>query len=130
MATDDLGIRQIPPMAGETADDAIARTILQILRELTAGTRNAIPMGAVSVALRRDVDWDISESAIGATVERIDDLLHLAPNPCDFIKAKTVDVIGRHLCGCVLARAVFVPFVAVGQLGQTDTLPAGRQIRS
>ena len=74
MATDDLGIRQIPPMAGETADDAIARTILQILRELTAGTRNVVPMGAVTVALRRDVDWDISESAIGATVERIDDL--------------------------------------------------------
>ncbi len=74
MATDDLGIRQIPPMAGETADDAIARTILQILRELTAGTRNVVPMGAVSVALRRDVDWDISKSAIGATVERIDDL--------------------------------------------------------
>ena len=74
MATDDLGIRQIPPMAGETADDAIARTILQILRELTAGTRNVVPMGAVSVALRRDVDWDISQSAIGATVERIDDL--------------------------------------------------------
>lgn len=73
-ATDELGIRMIPLLQGETADDAIARTILQILRELTAGTGAVIPMGAISVALRRDLDWDILESAIGATVERIDDL--------------------------------------------------------
>ena len=73
-ATDELGIRMIPLLQGETADDAIARTILQILRELTAGTGTVIPMGAISVALRRDLDWDILESAIGATVERIDDL--------------------------------------------------------
>ena len=73
-ATDELGIRGIPLSPGETADDAIARTILQILRELSAGTRSVIPMGAITVALRRDLDWDILESAIGATVERIDDL--------------------------------------------------------
>jgi parvulin-like peptidyl-prolyl isomerase len=73
-ATDELGIRRIPLSAGETADDAIDRTILQILRELSAGTRSVIPMDAITVALRRDLDWDILESAIGATVERIDDL--------------------------------------------------------
>ena len=72
--TDELGIRRIPVLAGETADDAVARTILQILRELSAGTRSVIPMGAISVALRRDLDWGVVESAIGATVERVDDL--------------------------------------------------------
>ena len=73
-ATDELGIRSIPLSAGETADDVIDRTILQILRELSAGTRSVIPMDAITVALRRDLDWDVLESAIAATVERIDDL--------------------------------------------------------
>lgn len=73
-ATDELGIRRIPLSAGETADDAIDRTILQILRELSAGTRSVIPMDAITVALRRDFDWDVLEGAIRATVERIDDL--------------------------------------------------------
>ena len=73
-ATDELGIRRIPPSESETVDDAIARTILQLLREISAGTRSVIPAGAITVALRRDLDWDILESAIGATVERIDDL--------------------------------------------------------
>ena len=73
-ATDELGIRRIPLSAGETADDAIDRTILQILRELSAGTRSVIPMDAITVVLRRDFDWDILEGAIRATVERIDDL--------------------------------------------------------
>ena len=72
--TDELGIRRIPLSAGETADDAIDRTILQILRELSAGTRSVIPLDAITVALRRDFDWDIFEGAIRATVERIDDL--------------------------------------------------------
>jgi hypothetical protein len=73
-ATDELGIRRIAPSAGETADDAIDRTILQILREFSAGTRGAIPMDAITVALRRDFDWDVLEGAITATVARIDDL--------------------------------------------------------
>jgi hypothetical protein len=74
-ATDELGIRGIPRLAGEAADDAIARTLLQILRELTAGTLNVVPMSGVSWSLRRELDWDIFESAIGATVERVDDLV-------------------------------------------------------
>ena len=74
LATEELGIRSITLLAGETADDAIARTILQILRELTAGTLNVIPMNPISWSLRRELDWDIFESAIGATVERVDDL--------------------------------------------------------
>ena len=77
--TDELGIRSIPVLAGETADEAIARTILEILRELSAGTRSVIPMGAISVALRRDLDWDVVESAIEATVERVDDLRGSTP---------------------------------------------------
>ena len=79
LATDELGIRNIPVAAGETADDAIARRILQILREVTAGTLNAIPMGGISLTLRRELDWDVLESAIGATVERVDDLRGFTP---------------------------------------------------
>ena len=73
-ATDELGIRRIPLLTGETADDAVARTMLQVLREMSGGTRGAIPLGAISVALRRDLDWEVFQGAIRATVERIDDL--------------------------------------------------------
>jgi hypothetical protein len=79
LATEELGIRGIPVAAGETADDAIARRILQILREVTAGTLNAIPMGGISLTLRRELDWDVLESAIAATVERVDDLRGFTP---------------------------------------------------
>ena len=73
-ATDELGIRRIFLQTGETADDGIARTILQVLREMSGGTRGVIPLGAISVALRRDLDWEVFDGAIVATVERIDDL--------------------------------------------------------
>jgi hypothetical protein len=73
-ATDELGIRRIFLQTGETADDGIARTILQVLREMSGGTRGVIPLGAISVALRRDLDWEVVDGAIVATVERIDDL--------------------------------------------------------
>ena len=73
-ATDELGIRRIPLLTGETADDGIARTILQVLREMSGGTRGVIPLGAFSVAPRRNLGWDVFDGAIGATVERIDDL--------------------------------------------------------
>ena len=61
-------------MEGETADEALARTNLQLLREISAGTRSVIQMAAIIVALRREADWEILKSSIGATVERIDDL--------------------------------------------------------
>ena len=73
-ATDELGLRRIPLLEGETADEALARTNLQLLREISAGTRSVIQMAAIIVALRREADWEILNSSIGATVERIDDL--------------------------------------------------------
>ncbi len=74
-ATDALGIRQIRPMENETPDDALDRTLLQILRELVAGTRSAIPLSTVTVTLRRDQDWSISDRSIAATVTRIDEVV-------------------------------------------------------
>jgi parvulin-like peptidyl-prolyl isomerase len=70
-ATDVLGIRQIRALENETADEALDRTLLQIIRELVAGTRSAIPLSVVTVALRRDEDWSISDRSIAATVARI-----------------------------------------------------------
>ena len=73
-ATDELGLRSITLLEGETADDALDRTVLQVLREISAGTRSVIPLAAIIVTLRQEVDWDILESGIGATVERINNL--------------------------------------------------------
>ena len=73
-ATDELGLRRIALLEGETADEALDRRTLQILREISAGTRNVIPMGSITVTLRLENDWNVLESGIGATVERIDDL--------------------------------------------------------
>lgn len=72
--TDGLGLRRIALLEGETADDALDRTTLQLLREISAGTRSVIQMAAITVALRREADWEILESSIGATVGRVDDL--------------------------------------------------------
>lgn len=73
-ATDELGLRRISLLEGETADDALDRTTLQILREISAGTRDVMQMAGIIVALREEADSEIVQSAIGATVERIDDL--------------------------------------------------------
>jgi hypothetical protein len=64
----------VPLLEGETDDDALDRTTLQVLRELSAGTLTVIPTNAITWALRRDGDWDILESSIRATVARVDDL--------------------------------------------------------
>ena len=61
-------------MEDETADEALDRQTLQVLREISAGTRNVIPMASIMVTLRQENDWNVLESAVVATVERIDDL--------------------------------------------------------
>jgi parvulin-like peptidyl-prolyl isomerase len=73
-ATDELGLRSIALLEGETADEALDRTTLQVLREISGGTRNVIPMASIIVSVREESDWNVFESGIGATVERIDDL--------------------------------------------------------
>jgi parvulin-like peptidyl-prolyl isomerase len=72
--TEELGLRGIAPLEGETADEALDRTTLQLLREISAGTRSVIQMSAIMVALRREADWEVLGASTGATVERIDDL--------------------------------------------------------
>ncbi len=73
-ATDELGLRRIALLEDETADEALDRQTLQVLREISAGTRNVIPMASIMVTLRQENDWNVLESAVVATVERIDDL--------------------------------------------------------
>ena len=73
-ATDELGLRRIALLEDETADEALDRHTLQVLREISAGTRNVIPMASIMVTLRQENDWNVLESAVVATVERIDDL--------------------------------------------------------
>ena len=73
-ATDELGLRRIALLEGETADEALDRRTLQVLREISAGTRTVIAMASVMVSLRQENDWNVLQSGVGATVERIDDL--------------------------------------------------------
>ncbi len=73
-ATDELGLRRITPLAGETADEALDRTTLQVIREISAGTRDVIPMASIIVSVRQELAWNVFESGIGATVERINSL--------------------------------------------------------
>ena len=80
-ATNELGLQRIALLEGETADDALDRTTLQALREISAGTRSAIQMAQIIVSLRREADWEILESSIAATVERIDDLRGVVEEP-------------------------------------------------
>ena len=73
-ATDELGLRRIALLEGETADEALGRRTLQVLREISGGTRNVIAMASIMVSLREENDWNVLASGVGATVERIDDL--------------------------------------------------------
>ena len=73
-ATDELGLRRIALLEGETADEALDRRTLQILREISAGTRMVIAMASIMVSPRRENDWNVLQSGVEATVERIDDL--------------------------------------------------------
>ena len=73
-ATDELGLRRIALLEGETADEALDRRTLQVLREISAGTRTVIAMASVMVSLRQENDWNVLQSGVGATVERIDEL--------------------------------------------------------
>ena len=73
-AADALGIRQVRALEHESTAEALDRTLLQVMREIVAGTRNAIPLSVVTVALRRETDWSISDRSIAATVARIEEL--------------------------------------------------------
>jgi hypothetical protein len=77
-ATDVLGIRNITPAEDETADEALDRTVAQILRELLAGTRELIPMGQVTYGLKGEMDWAIVDGSVTAAVTRIEELKGLA----------------------------------------------------
>ena len=99
-AADALGIRMITARADETPDEALDRTLLQILRELVAGTRSAIPLSVVTVALRRDEDWSISNRSITATVARIAEVkgeqVNLQPQPVPVTPAQPAqDTVGN-----------------------------------
>ena len=73
-AADELGLRRIDPQEGETDDEALDRRILQVLREISAGTRSVIPMASIVVTLRQEIEWNVFQSGVGATVERVDDV--------------------------------------------------------
>jgi hypothetical protein len=77
-ATEVLGIRNIAPVEDETADEALDRTVVQILRELLAGTRDLISMGQITYGLKGERDWAIVDGSVTAAVTRIDDLKGLA----------------------------------------------------
>ena len=73
-ATAELGLLSIVILEGETADEALDRRTLQVVREISAGTRSVIPMASIMITLRQENDWRVLEGGIGATVERINDL--------------------------------------------------------
>ena len=74
-AADTLGIRAVPLLENETGSQALDRALLQVLREIAAGTREAISLSVVTLALRRDMDWSVSDRSIAVTVRRVDELV-------------------------------------------------------
>ena len=74
-AADTLGIRAVPFLENETGSQALDRALLQILREIAAGTREAISLTAVTLALRRDMNWSVSDRSVAVTVRRVGELV-------------------------------------------------------
>jgi len=54
------------------------------------------------------------------------DVFHLGPDAGDLVEPGLEDGIGREVEGGVLADQHLVPGAAVGKLGPSDVLPAGR----
>jgi hypothetical protein len=54
--------------------------------------------------------------------------LHLGPDAGDFVEADLVDLLGRQVCGGVLARVERVRLRSIGHLPDADAVVAGGQI--
>lgn len=70
-AARDMDLAPITPEEGESRDEAIQRTVEEMLRGIVRQERQATPLGAIAFTLRQQYPNEIHESVIDQAVERV-----------------------------------------------------------
>ena len=70
-AADQLGIRQITPVQGESASGALDRTVRGIIQSVLDGSTNVIPLGVVTASLREEYGGRVLNDGILKAMERL-----------------------------------------------------------
>ena len=71
---DMLGIRLITPEPGETEHQTVDRAIRSVVREILARQRQAIPLSAATVELRRRLGGSIMQTGVQTAARRLQEL--------------------------------------------------------
>jgi hypothetical protein len=70
-AARELGLVAIQPAEGETQQQAIGRTIQELLRGILNGEREVIPLGAIAFTLRQQYDAEVNDAGVQRAVNQI-----------------------------------------------------------
>ncbi len=73
-AADQLGIREITPIQGETPSGALDRTVRGIIQSVLDGSTNVIPLGVVTASLREQYDGRVLNPGILKALERLEEV--------------------------------------------------------
>ena len=73
-AAHQLGLLPIQPAAGESQEDAIARTVEELLLGILRAEREVIPLGAIAFTLRQQYEAEVLGDGVQRVVERVDEL--------------------------------------------------------
>jgi hypothetical protein len=77
----ELGFLDMEMREGESADEAAARVVLEILDDVVRGERQVFPLGTVAFAMRKQFGARIHQHAFEGTVKRIEELRTQQPPP-------------------------------------------------
>jgi hypothetical protein len=70
-AARELGLVGIQPAEGESMEDAIGRTVLELMRGILLGERQVIPLGAVSSTLRQAYEVEVNDAGVERVVTQV-----------------------------------------------------------
>lgn len=73
-AADQLGIRRITPIQGESPSGALERTVRGIIHSVLDGSINVIPLGVVTSSLRAEYDGRVLNTGLLKAMERLEEV--------------------------------------------------------
>ncbi len=73
-AADELGIRRITAVQGESPSGALDRTVRGIIQSVLDGSINVIPLGVVTASLRQEYDGRVLNPGILKAMERLEEV--------------------------------------------------------
>ena len=71
-AARSLGLVNIQPQEGESGEEAIERTVTELLQSILRGERDVIPLGGVSYTLRQQYSAEVVQEAVDRVVTQVE----------------------------------------------------------